>query len=360
MKRFLSLNKILSVAFIIVILLFSIWGETHLDAYTVRLLHMWGIYSILVASFNLIYGFTGQFSLAHAGLAAIGAYVVSLLTLSPATKAVSFFITPPIWPISVIEWPFLPSLIIAGILTAVVGFLIGAPALRLHGDYLLIVTFGFSEIIRLILVNLPSVCNGAIGLKGIPRYSNLTWVAALTIAVLIITKRFVDSSYGRALRCIKEDEIAAEAVGVNLFKHKIMAFVVSSLFVGIAGGLLAEILGTIDPNTFRPYLTYAVVTMSVLGGIESLTGGIIAAGIYTVMSELLRTVETPRIILNIAFPGIPGLRMLAFSVMLLLLILFARKGLMGDKEFSWNWVISKVNLIGQKLRGGKTREYSGD
>jgi branched-chain amino acid transport system permease protein len=360
MKRFFSLSKILSVAAIIGILLLSIWGETHLDPYTKRLLHMWGIYSILVASFNLIYGFTGQFSMAHAGLAAIGAYVVSLLTLSPATKAVSFFITPPIWPISVIEWPFLPSLIIAGILTAVVGFLIGAPALRLHGDYLLIVTFGFSEIIRLILVNLPMVCNGAIGLKGIPRYSNLTWIAGLTIAVLIICKRFIDSSYGRALRCIKEDEIAAEAVGVNLFKHKLMSFVVSSLFVGIAGGLFAEILGTIDPNTFRPYLTYAVITMAVLGGIESLTGGVIAAGVYTVMSELLRTVETPRVILNIEFPGVPGLRMLAFSVMLLLLILFARKGLMGDKEFSWNWVISRINLIGQKFRGGKIREYSGD
>jgi branched-chain amino acid transport system permease protein len=351
MKNWFSAGKILSLIAIAVILILSVWGESHFDAYVIRLLHMWGIYAILVVSFNLIYGFTGQFSLAHAGLAAIGAYTVSLLTLSPDTKAVSFFITPPVWPISVIEWPFFPSLIIAGILTAIVGFMIGAPALRLHGDYLLIVTFGFSEIIRLLLVNLPSVCNGAIGLKGIPRHSNLTWVAVLVIAIVLITKRFIDSSYGRALRCIKEDEIAAEAVGVNLFKHKIMSFVVSSLFVGIAGGLLAEILGTIDPNTFRPYLTYAVVTMSVLGGIESLTGGIIAAGIYTVMSELLRTVEMPRVIFNIDFPGVPGLRMLAFSVMLLLLILFARKGLMGDREFSWKAVSSRIEQLTQKIRG---------
>ena len=135
---------------------------------------------------------------------------------------------------------------------------------------------------------------------------------------------------------------------------------VSSFFVGIAGGLLAEILGTIDPNTFRPYLTYAVVTMSVLGGIESLTGGVLAAGIYTVMSELLRTVETPRVIFNIEFPGVPGLRMLAFSLMLLLLILFARKGLLGDKEFSWNGLFSGMGKIIQRIKGGFSREHSGD
>ena len=148
----------------------------------------------------------------------------------------------------------LPSLLLAGLLTALIGFCIGAPALRLHGDYLLIVTFGFSEIIRLLLVNLPMVCNGAMGLKGIPQYSNLTWTAGAVIVTVFVVKRLVDSSYGRALKCIREDDIAAEAVGVNLFNHKILAFTISAFFVGIAGGLLAEILGTIDPSTFKPYL----------------------------------------------------------------------------------------------------------
>ncbi len=364
-------STLLTIAGVILVLIGSVLGEKYLDAFQVRLLNMWGIYIILVASFNLVYGFTGQFSLAHAGLGAIGAYTVSLLTLSPQAKQISFFIQPPVWPISVIQWPLLPSLLLGGVLAAVVGFLIGAPALRLHGDYLLIVTFGFSEIIRLLLVNLPGVCNGAIGLKGIPYHSNLTWTAATVIISIFVIKRLVDSSYGRAIKCIREDEIAAEAVGVNLFKHKMLSFIVSSFFVGIAGGLLAEILGTIDPNTFRPYLTYAVVTMAVLGGVQSLTGGVIAAAIYTVMSEVLRAVEAPRMIFNYSFPGAPGLRTLAFAVMLLLLILFARNGVMGSREFSWSGLWMRLQSILKKGTNGKPsggnptdgvlkREHSGD
>jgi branched-chain amino acid transport system permease protein len=353
MKKRANIGRALSVISVAAIMLFMFWAQDRLDPYVTRLLHMWGIYAILVVSFNLVYGHTGQFSLGHAGLAAIGAYTVALLTLSPEVKQVSFFIEPPIWPISVVQWPFLPSLILAGILTAAVGFLIGAPALRLRGDYLLIATFGFSEIIRLLLCNLPGLCNGAMGLKGIPQSTNLAWVWGLVIFTVFVVKRLLDSSYGRALRCIKEDEIAAEAVGVRLSYHKIMSFVISSFFVGIGGALLAEVLGTIDPSTFKPYLTYAVITMAVLGGVESLTGGIAAAGIYTVASELLRTVETPRTILGLDFPGVPGLRMLAFAVMLLLLILFARKGLMGSREFSWDWILSKLQRPSSTGKGGK-------
>ena len=341
MKRNKKLLKtiftIIGVVFLIVL---SLFGQRILNPYQLRLMNMWGIYIIMVLSFNLIFGFTGQFSLAHAGLAAIGAYTVALLTLSPEVKQMSFFIQPPIWPISVVEWPFLPSLLLGGLLTAFIGFLIGAPALRLHGDYLLIATLGFSEVIRLLLVNLPMVCNGAMGLKGIPDNTNLTLILVVMMVSVFIVKRLVDSSYGRAMKCIREDEIAAEAMGVNLFRHKMLSFVLSSFFVGIAGGLLSNILGIIDPTTFKPYLSYAVITMAVLGGTKSITGGIIASGIYTIMSELLRTVEEPNVIFNIEISGIPGLRMLAFSVMLLLLILFAREGIMGSKEFNWDWIVS--------------------
>lgn len=133
-----------------------------------------------------------------------------------------------------------------------------------------------------------------------------------------------------------------------------LAFVFSSFFVGIAGGLLAEILGTVDPNTFRPSLTYAVVTMAILGGIQSLTGGVIAAGIYTAMSEVLRTVEAPRLIFGFDFPGLPGLRQLALAVMLLLLILFARRGLMGSHEFSWDWIIARFRRPAPRAGGGQS------
>lgn len=352
------LNTILTIASIIFLIIFSLWAQDHLGSYQVLLLKMWGIYAIMVVGFNLIYGFTGQFSLAHAGLAAVGAYTVALLTISPEAKQISFFIEPPIWPISTVQWPFLPSLLLGGVFSAVIGYLIGAPALRLHGDYLLIVTLGFSEVIRLVLVNLPMICNGAMGLKGIPDNANLTVVLIIVMLTIFIVKRLVDSSYGRALKCIREDEIAAEAMGVNLFRHKMLAFVVSSFFVGIAGGLFSNILGTIDPTTFKPYLTYAIVTMAVLGGTGSLTGGLIASGIYTIMSELLRAVEAPRVIFNIEIPGIPGLRMLAFSVMLLLLILFARSGIMGSKEFSWDWITSRFTKNQKKSRKEDTVEPS--
>lgn len=340
MKR-LTRNRILTLAMIIVILALAYFGQLYLDDFQLRLLMMWGIYTIMVVSFNLVYGITGQFSLAHAGLAGIGAYTVALLTLPIEQKQVSFLFTPIVsW--LMVEWPLLPSLLLGGILAAFVGFLIGGPALRLHGDYLLIVTFGFSEIIRLVLINLPQLTNGAMGLKGIPNQVNLFWITLAAILSIAVVKRLVDSSYGRAFKCIREDEIAAEAVGVNLFRHKTLSFVFSSFFVGIAGGLLAQILGTVDPNLFRPYLTYAIMTMAVLGGMQSLTGGVIAAAVYTVMSELLRTVETPRVILGLNYEGLPGLRMLAFAVMLLMLILFYRKGIMGDREFSWDWLVSFI------------------
>jgi branched-chain amino acid transport system permease protein len=315
---------------------------------------MWGIYTILVISFDLIYGITGQFSLAHAGLAAIGAYTVSLLTMPADLKLMSFLLAPPAGMISQAQWPLLPALLLGGVLAAVVGFLIGAPALRLHGDYLLIVTFGFSEIIRLVLINLPSITNGAMGLKGVPYLSSLTWTSAATLVTVFVTSRLIKSSYGRALKCIREDEIAAEAVGINLFSHKTLAFVFSSFFVGIAGGLLAEILGTVDPNTFRPALTYAVMTMAILGGIRSLTGGVLAAGIYTVMSEVLRSVEAPRMIFGFDFAGLPGLRQLAFATMLLLLILFAQRGLLGDHEFSWDWLPAVIKRLRLKRAGGES------
>lgn len=345
-----NISRALSVISVAAILLSAAWADRHLDAYRIRLLHMWGIYTIFAVTFNLVYGFTGQFSLGHAGLAAVGAFTIGLLTLSPEAKMASFFVEPPIWPISVIQWPFVPSLISAGVLAAIAGLLIGAPALRLRGDYLCIATLGFAEIIRLVFANLPGVTNGALGLKGIPAYTNLTWTWGVVVVTILVTKRLVDSSYGRALKAIREDEIAAEAMGVSLFYHKLLAFVLSSFFVGIGGGLLAEMLNTIDPNTFTSFLTFGVVTIVVLGGVGSITGSVIAAGIYAVTSELLRATENPMAIGSITIPGLPGMRMLTFSIVLFVLILFYRRGLMGDREFSWHALFSELQRLVARMR----------
>lgn len=357
MKKLITRRSFTQFAWILSVcgvLALSVWAETHLDPYVIRLLHMSGIYAILAVTFNLVYGFTGQFSLGHAGLAAVGAYTVGLLTLSPAAKSACYFVKPPIWPISAVHWPLLPSLVLAGLLTGVVGAIIGAPALRLRGDYLCMATLGFSEIIRLVFANLPSVTNGALGLKGIPSYVSLVWTTGAVVVTVFVVAQLVNSSYGRALKAIRDDEIAAEAVGVNLFKHKLIAFIISSFFVGVAGGLLAQVLSTIDPNTFTSLLTFAVVTMVVLGGAGSITGSVIAAGVYAVASELLRAAENPINIGHLHIPGFPGMRMLTFAVTLLFLILFYREGLMSDREFSWLRIISTVEGWLAKAQGKQT------
>ena len=334
-----------SLVVIALLLLFMVWGESNLPRYYIKILHFWGIYAILGITLQLIYGYTGQFSLAHAALVAVGAYTTGLLTLSPETKALSFLLAPPVWPINVIEWPLLPALLLSGFLTALVGIVVGAPALRLRGDYLAIVTMGVSEIIRLLFCNLPSVCNGAMGLKGIPMRATLWGTWLVVVITLFVVKRLVDSNYGRALKAIREDEIAAEALGVNLFYHKLLAFVVSAFFVGVAGGLMAQILGTIDPSTFGTVLSYAALTIVILGGVRSLTGTVIAAGIYTISSELLRAVEAPITVFGLDLPGVPGMRVIFFGVLLLMIILFYRKGLFGERELSWDVLQSWVRSL---------------
>lgn len=313
------------------------WAEPRMDSFQVILLHLWAINTIFALAFNLIYGYTGQFSLGHAGLAAVGGYTLALLTLSPSAKASMYLIEPPIWPISVVHWPFLPSLVLAGILAAVAGLMIGVPCLRLRGDYLVMVTLGFSEIIRLVLANLMRLSNGPLGLKGIPGEMSLSVTWGLAILTIFTMRRLVDSSYGRALKAIREDEIAAEALGVSLPYHKIMAFVISSFFVGIGGALYVKLLRCIDPNAFGLSLTVGAITMVVLGGAGSITGSFVAAGVYTLMSEVLRIVESPRVVFGFQVPPLPGARMLAFAIMLLALTLFYRRGLMGENELSWRW-----------------------
>ena len=247
----------------------------------------------------------------------------------------NFFLKPIISPLANVQAPF-SGADHQWLLTSLLSLLIAWPALRLRGDYLAIATLGFSEIIRVLLVNMQSLTNGALGLKGIPGYTNLLWSwGSLAICVFVV-KRLIDSSYGLAFSAIRDDEVAAEALGVDLFKHKMMAFGVSSFFVGVAGGLMANLISTIDPKVFLFTLTYQIVGVTVMGGMGSLTGSIISAFLYTVFLEALRPLESQFKIGSLTIPGIPGMRMVIFSVLLLLVILFYRKGLMGNKEFSWD------------------------
>lgn len=332
-------NTILTIAAIAVFYGLLAVADNFLNTYWLRILNLCAVYTIFAVTFNLIYGYTGQFSLGHAGFAAIGAYVGALLTMSPTQKQANFFLQPIVPFLADLEVPFLPTLIIAGVVAAFIGSLIAWPALRLRGDYLAIATLGFSEIIRIFLVNLQPLTNGAMGLKGIPEYTNLYWSWGAAIVTIFVVKRLIDSSYGRAMKAIRDDEVAAEALGVNLFKHKIMAFAVSAFFIGVAGALFSNLISTIDPKVFLFTLTYQIVGITVMGGMGSITGSAVAASLYTIFLELLRPIESQFNIGSVVVPGIPGMRMVIFSLLLLFVILFYRKGLFGQKEFSWDWLI---------------------
>lgn len=325
----------LSVATVFAFFLFIAYAQGNFDAYILRIMNVAAIYVILGVSLNLINGFTGQFSLGHAGFMAIGAYTSALLYMSPELKAMNFFIKPLIWPLNQIQIPFFPALLIGGLLAAGAGFLVGAPCMRVKGDYLAIVTYGFSEIIRVLFNNLQSVTNGPLGLKGLPTYTNLWWSWGLAIFTIFFVKRLIDSSYGRALKAIRDDEEAAEAMGVNLFFHKVLAFVVGAFFAGIAGGLLGSLVMTIDPNAFNIMLTFQIVLIVLLGGLGSITGTVISGVLIAFLMEWLRIVETPMTLFGITIPGIAGMRMLIFSIILMIAVLFFRHGILGDREFSW-------------------------
>jgi len=343
---------ILKIATILIVVVFVFIAQRNFDAYIVRILNLCGIYVILGVSLNLINGLTGQFSLGHAGFMAIGAYVSALLYMSPELKEVNYFITPIIWPLSVIQIPFVFSLIIAGLVSAGVGFLVGAPCLRLKGDYLAIVTFGFSEIIRVLFCNLQSITNGPLGLKGLPSYTNLWWTWGMAIFTIWFIKNLINSSYGRALKSIREDEVAAEAMGVNLFYHKVLSFVVGAFFAGIAGALLGSLVMTIDPNTFSFFMTFQIIIIVIVGGLGSITGTVISGTIFAILMEVLRSVESPMRFFGLNIPGIPGMRMLMFSVLLMIVILFFHQGIMGTKEWSWEWIYNKLTGNKEEIEEG--------
>ncbi|MCE5256522.1 MAG: branched-chain amino acid ABC transporter permease [Spirochaetaceae bacterium] len=328
-------NQLYTVVALCAILLFIVIADNCFDAFTLRVFNLCAIYIILALSLNLLNGFTGLFSLGHAGFMAVGAYVCALLTMPPELKEMNYFLTPIVPILKNITLPFFPSLLIAGLASALVGLLIGAPVLRLKDDYLAIATLGFSEIIRVLITNAQPITNGAQGLKGLPRFSTTYTVWAVAGVVVLFMVLLMRSSYGRAMKAVRDDDLAAEAMGINVFKVKVTSFTVSSFWAGIGGALLGHMITTIDPKMFTFSLTYNIVLIVVLGGVGSITGSVLAAILVTVLMEALRFLDEPMNFLFIHTGGLPGLRMVVFSVLLMIVVIFRQKGIMGGKELSW-------------------------
>jgi amino acid/amide ABC transporter membrane protein 2, HAAT family (TC 3.A.1.4.-) len=231
------------------------------------------------------------------------------------------------------------------------GYVVAAPSLRLIGDYLAIATLGLGETIRIVANNAWSITNGALGLKAIPPYTNIYWSWGWAFITVLIIASLVKSSYGRALKAIREDPIAAKAMGINVFSHQVMSFVLGSFFAGVGGSLWAHLITTIDPKSFTFTKTFEILIMAVLGGLGSISGAIIGAAVYTVGLEFLRFLESPFKIGPILFPGIPGMRMVVLSALLIILMLFWQRGIMGREELSWEKFYGIFRCF---RRGGKS------
>jgi len=321
-----------------------------LPPYPLRILNISAIYIVLALSLNLVNGFTGLFSLGHAGFMAVGAYTSALLTIPPAQKQATFYLEPIIAPLANLQLPFIPALIIAGLVSALVGFLVGFPALRLRDDYLAIATLGFSEIIRVVITNLQPITNGPLGLRGIPGFANTYAVWSIVIVAVVFMVALLRSAFGRLCRAVRDNEIAAQAMGINVARVKITSFVISSFWAGIGGALLAHLQMAIDPRLFAFILTYNVLLIVVLGGTGSITGSVIGALVITISLEWLRFLDGPLNLIIIQTQGTPGLRLVVFSLLLLFCVIFRQQGLMGNKEFSWDAAANFCITVKRLLR----------
>lgn len=312
-----------------------IWGiqvfvSDEIDPYFFSIVVYAGINVILTVSLNLVNGFTGQFSMGHAGFMSVGAYLSAFLSMNIQKINPNWIHSPQIGP-----FLFLGVLIIGGLGASLVGYLVGLPSLRLKGDYLAIVTLGFGEIIRVIILNLQAI-GGARGLPNIPHLSDFGWVYTFVLITLFIIWRLVHSSYGRAFLAVREDEIAAEAMGVNTTRAKVWAFVIGAFFAGIAGGLFAHYLRYLNPQTFDFNRSFEIIIMVVLGGMGSISGSVAAAFFLTGIREALRPLQE---LTQIDF------RMVIYSLMLIVLMLTRPNGLFGTKElieFLPQWIRNQL------------------
>jgi branched-chain amino acid transport system permease protein len=332
-------DRVLTLLSVGALFAFLWYADNHFSPYSVRILNNIAIFIILAVSYNLINGVTGQFSLEPNAFVAVGAYTSALLTLSPEEKIRSFIIEPIVWPLSELSVSFPVSLLCAGLLTALMALLMSIPVFRVRGDYLAIVTLGFGEVIQVVANNLVSITNGPLGLKGLHPHTTLWWSWGFCVLTVFCVVRLVRSSYGRAMKAVREDETAAQAMGINAFRTKTLAFTFSAFFEGVAGGLLAHLITTISPSLFTFFLTFHLLIIIVVGGLGSTTGVVVAAALFTWGGEFLRIVEEPTTIFGYYYEGIPGMRMVILSLLLIVVMLFARRGLMGGKELSWQALI---------------------
>lgn len=325
--------KTSSLIFLLFSLAFIFLTPRIFSDYGVSIVNQIAIFIILAVSYNLINGVTGQFSLEPNGFVAIGAYVAALLLLNTESKSDQFFyegINPII--LALYTPSFVFALLAAGACACLLSLLLSFAVFRVRGDYLAIVTLGFGIIIKLLALSFPTFTNGSRGLVDIPNFSNIYWTGGIAILAVILILNLVYSKFGRAMKAIRDDEDAAEAMGINTFWIKTLAFSTSAFLEGVGGGLLACLLTTVSPEQFDFLLTFQLLIIIVLGGLGSTSGAILGSVLVIGGSEWLRFLDESMNIFGYQTKPMPGFRMVIFSLILILVMLFARRGIMGDKE----------------------------
>jgi branched-chain amino acid transport system permease protein len=305
---------------------------TGIDDYQARLLVFIAINVILATSLNLINGFTGQFSIGHAGFMAVGAYSSAYFSVTYG-KAIEASLGS-MGETAATSVVLIIAIAIGALVAAVMGLIVGIPSLRLKGDYLAIVTLGFAEIIRIVILNIDAV-GGATGFQ-VPGYANFLWIGIFTVITVVVIHNIVRSDTGRALISIREDELAAEAMGVNTTRYKVTSFVIGSAFAGVAGVLFAHYNKFLSTNDFQFIKSFEIIIMIVIGGMGSMTGAILGAIIVTLLPELLR--QLPDIQIGATTFKFADLRLVIFALILILTMILRPQGILGTREFGLSWL----------------------
>lgn len=358
-KKKINKGTLLNIAaFVVLFAVFAIVDATS-ESYDmiVKVLQKVCVYSIVAVSMNLLNGFTGLFSLGQAGFMLLGAYTCAIFIIPAEAREMVYSFSG--IPLINSELPLVVAILLGGVVAAVFAFLIGLPVLKLKSDYLAIATLGFAEIVRTLIQwdKLGRVTNGSFPLsrlktftstlKDIPVIGNFCYIMPyflIAVVCIFVIVLMIRSTYGRAYKAIRDDEIAAEAMGINLAKHKMMSFVTSSFFAGIGGALFAIFQGSVSATPFTSAMTYEILLIVVIGGIGSITGSVLGSFLFIASSEWwLRGLDSGEF-LGIAAPGVfrNGFRLVVFSVIIMMFVLFFRKGIMGTREFSvlgiWNGI----------------------
>jgi len=328
MKKNLKYNALwLLFAVVIYGLIYLLYFTGVITPFTEYTLIMIGINIILALGLNLIIGFAGQFSLGHAGFMAIGAYSASILSIKFPTMG-GFFLG------------ILVGMVIAGIIALVVGL----PTLRLKGDYLAIATLGISEIIRIVIINMGTLTNGPAGLFGIPPMVNWPLIFGFVAVVSLVIINYIRSGAGRATQAIREDEIAAESMGVNTTKYKVIAFIIGAVTASVAGALYASYIQTITPKDFGFMKSIDILIIVVFGGIGSVSGTFVAAIVLGILNMLLQDAG--------------ALRMIIYALALIVIMIYKPGGLLGTWEFSMKGFVTRVNKKEETADVSTKREKS--